>query len=93
MHNFTATSKIIMTTSNKNFLLEFTDITEAEASGIIKLVRHPNHKDQANTNNNFHATVLAFFYRKRKDENDSFSQNMRVSIFKMFLYFLLLHQN
>ena len=82
-----------MTTSKKYFLLEFTDITEAEASGIIKLVRHPNHKDQANTNNNFHATVLAFFYRERKDENDSFSQNMRVSIFKMFLYFLLLHQN
>jgi hypothetical protein len=31
-----------MTTSKKNFLLEFSDITEAEASGIIKLVRHPN---------------------------------------------------
>ena len=46
--------------------------TEAEASGIIKLIRHPNHKDQANTNNNFHAAVLAFFYRKRKSENDSF---------------------
>jgi len=75
-----------MTTSKKIFLLEFTDITEAEASGIIKLVRHPNHKDQANTNNNFHAAVLAFFYHKRKDKNDSFSQNMRVSIFKMFLY-------
>jgi hypothetical protein len=82
-----------MTTSKKNFVLEFTDITEAEASGIIKLVRHPNIKDQANTNNNFHATVLAFFYRKQKGENDSFSQNMRVSIFKMFQYFLLLHQN
>jgi hypothetical protein len=82
-----------MTTSKKNFLLEFTDITEAEASGIIKLVRHPNIKDQANTNNNFHARVLAFFYHKRKDENDRFSQNMRVSISKMFLYLLLIHQN
>jgi hypothetical protein len=82
-----------MTTSKKHFLLEFTDITEAETSGIIKLVRHPNHKDQANTNNNFPATVLAFFYHKRKDESDSFSQNMRVSIFKMFLYLLLIHQN
>jgi hypothetical protein len=82
-----------MTTSKKIFYLEFTDITEAEASRIIKLVRHPNHKDQANTNNNFHAAVLAFFYHKRKDKNDSFSQNMRVSIFKMFLYLLLIHQN
>jgi hypothetical protein len=72
MHNFTTTLKIIMTTSKKNFLLEFTDITEAEASGIIKLVRHPNIEDQANTNNNFHAAVLAFFYCKRKGENDSF---------------------
>ncbi len=80
-----------MTTSKKNFLLEFTDITEAEASGIIKLVRHPNIKDQANTNNNFHAAVLAFFYRKRKSERDNFSQNMRVSISKMFhdFYYLI----
>jgi hypothetical protein len=75
-----------MTTSKKNFLLEFTDITEAEASGIIKHVRHPHHKDQANTNNNFHAMVLAFFYCKKKYDSDSFSQNMRVSSFKMFLY-------
>jgi len=73
-----------MSTSKKNFLLEFTDITEAEASGIIKLIRHPSIKDQAHTNNNFHAAVLAFFYRKRKSENDSFSKNMRVSIFTMF---------
>jgi hypothetical protein len=65
-----------MITSKKKFLLEFTDITEAEASGIIKLVRHPNIKDQDNTNNNFHDTVLAFFYHKRKGENDSFSQNL-----------------
>ncbi len=82
-----------MTTSKKNFLLEFTDITEAETGGIIKHVRHPNHKDQANQNNNFHAVVLAFFYRKKKGENDSFSQNMRVSIFEMCLYLLLIHQN
>ena len=82
-----------MTTSKKNFLLEFTDITEAETSGIIKLARHPNIKDQANTNNNFHAMVLAFFYRKKKDDSDSFSQNMRVSIFQMFLYLLFIHQH
>jgi len=74
-----------MTTPKKNFLLEFTDVTEAETSGIV------NHdRDQANSNNNFHAMVLALFYRKKKD--NSFSQNMRVSIFQMFLYLLLIHQ-
>jgi hypothetical protein len=79
-----------MSSSKKNFLLEFTDITEAETNGIIKIIRHPSLKDQANSNNNFHAAALAFFYRKRKSEN-SFSQNIRVSIFKMFhdFYYLI----
>lgn len=80
-----------MSSSKKNFLLEFTDITEAEVNGIIKIIRHPTLKDQANSNNNFHAAVLAFFYRKRKSERDNFSQNMRVSISKMFhdFYYLI----
>jgi len=82
-----------MTTSKKNFLLEFSDITEAEASGIIKLVRHPNIKDQANTNNNFHATVLAFFYRKRKGENDIFYYFIRTNILYLFSFFLRLTFN
>jgi len=82
-----------MTTLKKNFLLEFTDVTDVKTKAIINHVRDPEHKDQANTNNNFHAMVLAFFYHKRKDENDRFSQNMRVSISKMFLYLLLIHQN
>jgi hypothetical protein len=82
-----------MTTSKKNFLLEFTDVTQDKTKAIINHIRYPHHKDQANTNNNFHAMVLAFFYPKEKDDSDSFSQNMRVSIFKMFLYLLLIHQN
>jgi len=82
-----------MTTSKKNFLLEFTDVTQDKTKAIINHIRHPHHEDQANTNNNFHAMVLAFFYHKKKDGSDSFSQNMRVSIFKMFLYLLLIHQN
>ena len=73
-----------MSSSKKNFLLEFTDITETEVNGIVKTIRHPSLKDQANSNNNIHAAVLAFFYRKKKDDSDSFSQNIRVSIFKMF---------
>ncbi len=88
IHSFTETPKIIMSSSKKNFLLEFTDITDAEVNGIIKIVRHPTLKDQANSNNNIHAAVLAFFYRKRKNERDSFSQNMRVSIFKMTIFFI-----
>ena len=80
-----------MTSPKKNFLLEFTDVTEAETNGIIKHVRDPHNRDQANSNNNFHAMVLALFYRKRKDQ--SFSHNKRVSIFQMFLYLLLIHQN
>ncbi len=80
-----------MTTSKKNFLLEFTDVTDIETKAIINHLRDPEHKDQANTNNNFHAIVLALFYHKNKDK--SFSQNMRVSILQMFLYLLLIHQN
>jgi len=80
-----------MTTSKKNFLLEFTDVTDIETKAIINHLRDPEHKDQANTNNNFHAIVLALFYHKNKDK--SFSRNMRVSILQMFLYLLLIHQN
>ena len=80
-----------MTTSKKNFLLEFTDVTEVETKAIINHIRDPHHRDQANTNNNFHSVVLALFYRKKKD--NSFSQNMRVSIFQMSLYLLFIHQN
>jgi len=80
-----------MTTPKKNFLLEFTDVTEAETSGIIKHVRDPHDREQANSNNNFHAMVLALFYRKKKD--NSFTQNMRVIFFQMFLYLLFIHQH
>ncbi len=80
-----------MTTSKKNFLLEFTDVTDIETKAIVNHIRDPNHKDQANTNNNFHAMVLALFYRKKKD--NSLSQNKRVSILQLFLYLLLIHQN
>jgi hypothetical protein len=80
-----------MTPSKKNFLLEFTDVTEVKAKATINHIRDPHHRDQANTNNNFHSVVLALFYRKKKD--NSFSQNMRVSILQMFLHLLLIHQN
>jgi hypothetical protein len=55
-----------MTTSKKNFLLEFTDVTQDETKAIINHIRHPHHRDQANTNNNFHAMVLATFTVKRR---------------------------
>jgi len=80
-----------MTPSKKNFLLEFTDVTEVKAKATINHIRDPHHRDQANTNNNFHSVVLALFYRKKKD--NTFNQNMRVSIFQMFLYLLSIHQN
>jgi hypothetical protein len=80
-----------MATPKKNFLLEFSDVTEAETNGIIKLIRDPHDKEQANVNNNFHCAVLSLFYRKKKD--NSFSQNMMVSIFQMFPYLLFIHQH
>ncbi len=80
-----------MTTPKKNYLLEFTDVTEAETSGIIEHVRDPHDREQANSNNNFHTMVLASFYHKKKD--NSFTQNMRVSILQMFLYLLFIHQH
>jgi len=80
-----------MTAPKKNFLLEFTDATEVETNAIITHVRDPHDRDQANSNNNFHAVVLALFYRKKKD--NSFTQNMRVSIFQMSLYLLFIYQN
>jgi hypothetical protein len=80
-----------MTTPKKNFLLEFTDVTEAERNAIINHVRDPYDKEHANSNNNFHAVVLALFYCKKKD--NLFTQNIRVSIFQMFLYLLFIHQH
>jgi hypothetical protein len=80
-----------MATPKKNFLIEFSDVTEAETNGIIKLIRDPHDKEQANSNNNFHCMVLSLFYCKKKD--NSFSQNMRVSIFKMFPYYLFILQH
>jgi hypothetical protein len=50
-----------MATPKKNFLLEFSDVTEAETNGIIKLIRDPHDKEQGNSNNNFHCMVLSLF--------------------------------
>jgi len=80
-----------MATPKKTFLLEFSDVTETETNGIIKLIRNPKDKEQANSDNNFHCVVLLLFYCKKRD--NSYSQNMRVSIFKMFpcLLFIVQH--
>jgi hypothetical protein len=80
-----------MATPNKNILLEFSDVTEAETNGIIKLIRDPHDEELANSNNNFHCMVLSLFYCEKKDH--SFSQNKRVSIFQMFPYLFFIHQH
>jgi hypothetical protein len=81
-----------MATPKKNFLLEFSDVTEAETNRIIKLIRDPQGKEQANINNNFHCVVVSLFYHNKKD--NSFSQNMRVSILKfLHIYYLFINTN
>jgi hypothetical protein len=72
-----------MTTVKKK-CLEFSDVTDIERDEIIKFIRDPRNKEQANSNKNFHCMVILLFYHKKK--YNSYSQNMRLSVIGWFVY-------
>ena len=62
----------------KNFLIEFTNVTNEERNNIVRFIKDPSNPDLADTSNNFHCVVLSLFYRK--DKSGDYIQNMRVRL-------------
>ena len=60
----------------KNFLIEFTNVTNEERNNIVRFIKDPSNPDLADTSNNFHCVVLSLFFRK--DKHGEYIQNMRV---------------
>lgn len=60
----------------KNFLIEFTNVTNEERNNIVRFIKDPSNPDLADTSNNFHCVVLSLFFRM--DKHGEYIQNMRV---------------
>ena len=67
-----------MSSYKKNWLIEFTDVSENEVKSILKVIRSPTDKDDINHSNDFVCVVISLFYRKTKDNN--LLTNMQVSV-------------
>ena len=60
----------------KNFLIEFTSVTNEERNNIVRFIKDPSNPDLVNTSNNFHCMVLSLFFHR--DRCGDYIQNMRV---------------
>jgi hypothetical protein len=60
----------------KNFLIEFTNVTNEEQNNIARFIKNPSNPDLANTSNKFHCVILSLFFRR--DKSGDYIQNMRV---------------
>ena len=67
----------------KNFLIEFTDVSDEEQNKIIRFIRDPSDHNLANKSKNLHCVVISYFYCKVKQDN--YIQNMRVRLQLCFL--------
>ena len=70
----------------KNFLIEFTDVTNKERNKIVKFIRDPSDFSLADSSKNLYCIIISLFYHK--DKQDNYNQNMRVRFqlcfFKLF---------
>jgi len=73
----------------KNFLIEFTNVTNEERNNIVRFIKDPSNPDLADTSNNFHCMVLSLFYCR--DKNGDYIQNMRVRFKLCFFEKYILH--
>ena len=62
----------------KNFLIEFTDVSNEEQNKNIRFIRDPSHHNLADKSKNLHCVVISLFYHK--DKQDNYIQNMRVRL-------------
>jgi hypothetical protein len=60
----------------KNFLIEFTSVTNEERNNIVRYIKDPSNPDFVNTSNNFPCVVLSLFFHRNK--SGDYIQNMRV---------------
>jgi hypothetical protein len=73
----------------KNFLIEFTNVTNEEQNNIVRFIKDPSNQDLADTSKNFHCVVIYLFYRREK--NGDYIQNMRVRLKLCFFEKDILH--
>ena len=48
----------------KNFLIEFTSVTNDERNNIVRFIKDLSNPVLANTSNNFHCVVLSLFFHR-----------------------------
>ena len=60
----------------KNFLIEFTNVTNEERNNIVQFIKELSNPDLVDTSNNFHCVVLSLFFHR--DRCGDYIQNMRV---------------
>jgi len=65
-----------MKEGEKNFLIEFMDVTNEEWNKIVKFFKDPDESTLADKSKNLHCVIISLFYRKVKEDN--YNQNMRV---------------
>jgi hypothetical protein len=73
----------------KNFLIEFTNVTNEERNNIARFINDPSNPNLANTSKNFHCVVILLFYHR--DKNGDYIQNMRVRFKLCFFEKYILH--
>jgi len=67
----------------KNFLLEFMDVTNEEWNKIVWFIKDPSDPPLVDKSKNFNCVVISFYYCK--DNQDNYIQNMRVRLKLCFL--------
>jgi hypothetical protein len=71
----------------KNFLIEFTDVTNEECNKIVKFIKDPSDPNLVDESKNLHCMIISLF--DRKDKQDNYNQYMRVRFKLSFLNYLL----
>jgi hypothetical protein len=72
----------------KNFLIEFTDVTNEERNKIVKFIKDPDDSTLADKSKNLHCMIISLFYRKNREEQ--YTQNMRVRVYSLFFNIIYL---
>jgi hypothetical protein len=67
----------------RNFVIEFTDVTNEEQNKIVKFIKDPEDSTLVDKSKNLHCVIISLFYCK--DKQDNYNQNMRVRFQLCFL--------
>jgi len=72
----------------RNFVIEFTDVTNEEQNKIVKFIKDPEDSTLVDKSKNLHCMIISLFYRKNREEQ--YTQNMRVRVYSLFFNIIYL---